>query len=379
MLTSLSSNQDNCAHQQRPHQGQNGGENSLLVCPHEVGENSKPKNVPYDQHSCSQGTKADTHSLAQSPTQQSNTTGIKEVWAGIVSRFIPGETQHKNQSSAVQQRRSSSPCELSHEPTARVREKASEDSGRTLRPRPVIEGTAAQETKKLHEPPQRHEEKSKQDVKKYREWIEILQERRKEDAARVRNLTKHTENMEAIVCSLRGDLSKAEDKVAALEKTVAENEAIIAKAHATAVTTLAGDVSRGLTDDMVREDLKKFFQTDFFSWCADLCVERIDYEALVAGEHKLLDAGVLNSNHHYRNGPECLKFNVNMPDGRSPLVLLQAVLASRLCGLFLSDAYFLAEEQPIGSDGRFMLSQLESHIIQSKHSIDPLWLTSSTH
>ncbi|KAL7950665.1 hypothetical protein V8C42DRAFT_359551 [Trichoderma barbatum] len=88
------------------------------------------------------------------------------------------------------------------------------------------------------------------------------------------------------VGTLRDDLDKANAKVAALGKAVAESEAIITQSHATAVSTLAGNVSRGVTDDMIREELKKFFQNDFFSWCADLCTARIEDED--AALYKLL-------------------------------------------------------------------------------------------
>ncbi|EHK16863.1 uncharacterized protein TRIVIDRAFT_232360 [Trichoderma virens Gv29-8] len=105
-------------------------------------------------------------------------------------------------------------------------------------------------------------------------------------------MTLHTRNLESIVHTLREDLSKADTKMAALGRAVTESEAIITQSHATAVSTLAGNVSRGITDDMIREELKKFFQNDFFSWCADLCTERIVDEN--AALHKLLEAGIIN-------------------------------------------------------------------------------------
>ncbi|UKZ77582.1 hypothetical protein TrVFT333_005306 [Trichoderma virens FT-333] len=177
-------------------------------------------------------------------------------------------------------------------------------------------------------------------------------------------MTLHTQNLESIVHTLREDLSKANTKMAALGKAVTESEAIITQSHATAVSTLAGNVSRGITDDMIREELKKFFQNDFFSWCADLCTERIVDEN--AALHKLLEAGIINHSEKYLKGPMFLKFNMNSPDGSSPLVLLQGALASRLCYLYLNDAYFLAEELHMKSKGRYRLRQFEHHFRQAQ-------------
>ncbi|OTA02217.1 hypothetical protein A9Z42_0025570 [Trichoderma parareesei] len=173
-------------------------------------------------------------------------------------------------------------------------------------------------------------------------------------------MSTHVENMDNVVHTLRDDLKQAEIRVAALGKTVAENEAIITQANSTAVSRLASNVSREFTDDMIREALKKFFQTEFFSWCADVCADRIEQEN--AALHMLLDAGIINASRNYLNGPEYLRFKVNTPDGSGLLALLQAALGTRLCDLYLNDAYFLAQELPMNRDGRWMLSQFEQHL-----------------
>ncbi|PTB64495.1 hypothetical protein BBK36DRAFT_1179698 [Trichoderma citrinoviride] len=163
--------------------------------------------------------------------------------------------------------------------------------------------------------------------------------------------------MKSIVCTLQDDLQKAKTRVAALGRTVAENEVIITQANATAVSRLASNVSRDFTDDVIKETLRKFFQTDFFSWCADLCAEKIEDET--AALRKLLEAGIINANRDHLDGPEYLIFKINTPDGSGPLMLLQAALATRLCDLYLADPYFLAQELPTNLQDRWMLPRLE--------------------
>lgn len=189
----------------------------------------------------------------------------------------------------------------------------------------------------------------------------------KRESHELQEIRHRAQNLENTVHKLTKELKRAHEEMAGLRKTVTENEAIINRAHATAISTLAANVSRGITDDMIREELNKFLQTEFFSWCADLCTENILDEQ--AALYKLLQAGIINKRQSYLKGPEYLKFTLNTPDGSGPLVLLQAVLIHRLCHLYLSDAYFLAEELHINSNNRSSLCQLERSFGQSTYDV----------
>ncbi|KAL6696355.1 hypothetical protein J3F84DRAFT_373780 [Trichoderma pleuroticola] len=187
-------------------------------------------------------------------------------------------------------------------------------------------------------------------------------EQSRRESNELQEMKYYAQSLEKNVHRLTKELKKAHEEVTVLRKTVAENEAIVTRAHATAISTLAGNVSRGMTDEMIREELKKFLQTDVLSWCADLCTEKIlDEDAAL---HTLLQEGIINSSESYLKSPEYLKFTINTPNGSGPLVLLQAALVHRLCYLYLGDAYFLAEELHTESNNRYNLRQLEQHFGQ---------------
>ncbi|KAK1240848.1 hypothetical protein MKX07_006281 [Trichoderma sp. CBMAI-0711] len=67
----------------------------------------------------------------------------------------------------------------------------------------------------------------------------MLQSKAKQDARRLREITIHAENLDNVVLTLRDDLKEANIRVAALGKSVAENESIITQANATAISRLA--------------------------------------------------------------------------------------------------------------------------------------------
>ncbi|KAL6694449.1 hypothetical protein J3F84DRAFT_376873 [Trichoderma pleuroticola] len=92
---------------------------------------------------------------------------------------------------------------------------------------------------------------------------------------------------------------------------------------------------------MIKYELKCFYQNDFLSWCGDLSSMEVD-EPEKAME-KLQSMGIINNSKSYMNEPANLQFSMDLPDGRSPVVLLQAVLSHTLCDTFLRDAYFLAD------------------------------------
>ncbi|KAF3075269.1 hypothetical protein CFAM422_002401 [Trichoderma lentiforme] len=138
-------------------------------------------------------------------------------------------------------------------------------------------------------------------------------EQNKRESNELQEIISYAQNLEKTVHKLKKELKKAHEEVAVLRKTVTENEAIVTRAHATAISTLAGNVSRGITDDVIREELKKLLQTDVLSWCADLCTEKILDEH--AALQKLLQIGIINNSESYLKCPEYLKFTVNTPDG----------------------------------------------------------------
>lgn len=191
----------------------------------------------------------------------------------------------------------------------------------------------------------------------------------KRESYELREIRHHAQSLENTVHKLTKELKIAREEISILRKAVTENEAIITQAHATAISTLAGNVSRGITDDMIREELNKFLQTEFFSWCADLCTEKILDEQ--AALHKLLQDGIINKRESYLKSPEYLKFTLNTPDGNGPFVLLQAVLIHRLCHFYLCDAYFLAKELHSKSNNRSNLCQLERIFSQSMYFVCP--------
>ncbi|TFB06034.1 hypothetical protein CCMA1212_001855 [Trichoderma ghanense] len=319
----------------------------------------------------------DATSLDSKPSHEGRSAGIIGRITGAVGAMIPGKARQKDERSVGKQRRPPTP--KSHEPAGKLQEqtkhqvskpqeqdpgpqtKQKQESDRPLESRRIIEENAKQEAARLRDQLHRVQAEAKQETGTLLDQVHNLQTKSKQDARKLQQMSMDAENMKNVVCALRDDLEKANTRVAALEKTAAENEAIITQANATAVSKLASNVSRGFTDDMIREALKKFFQTDFFSWCADLCTEQIKTEDTAVASHQLLHTGITNSSPKYLNSAEYLKFHPDMPDGSGPLMLLQAALATRLCGLYLSDAFFLAEELPSSHEGRVKLYQFERH------------------
>ncbi|KAL6849649.1 hypothetical protein ACO1O0_009192 [Amphichorda felina] len=137
------------------------------------------------------------------------------------------------------------------------------------------------------------------------------------------------------VAHVQAKLKRSNDDVASLQKRVGEDEAKLSK-----------DVSRDVPDDVVKSDISKFFQGDFFSWCADTCATGVAQQESVASF--LRSIGIINSTQDYENAPRDLQFDMNLSDGSSPLVLLQAVLSAVLCETFLTNPFFLAEETADG-------------------------------
>lgn len=141
---------------------------------------------------------------------------------------------------------------------------------------------------------------------------------------------------------LKAALDQSNARTSALQQQAAEDEEKLGKAYSAVVSNFAQDVSRDLPDDIVKNEISAFFQGDFFSWCADMCTPRIDNQQSAA-EH-LRAIGILNSDQEYLHSPPYLQFDMDLSDGSSPLVLLQAALARVLCDNFLVSPFFLAKQ-----------------------------------
>ncbi|EHK17269.1 uncharacterized protein TRIVIDRAFT_205868 [Trichoderma virens Gv29-8] len=136
-------------------------------------------------------------------------------------------------------------------------------------------------------------------------------------------------------------LQNAKAEVVELQKHIHDNEAIITKAHEAMVSSLSEGVSRALTDDVIKEELKRFYQNNLLEWCAEMSCS--DIPEPEETKRKLQSEGIINSSNDYLNQPINLQFSMHLPYGRSSMILLQAVLSQTLCETFLQDAYFLAE------------------------------------
>lgn len=137
-------------------------------------------------------------------------------------------------------------------------------------------------------------------------------------------------------------LKKSKSRTIDLVKKVEVAEKRLAHAYTATVSTFAEDVSRNLTDDVVRNKISSFFQGNFFSWCADVCVVTIAEQDQVMNH--LRYSGLINDSPSYLDLHQDLKFDMNLSDGSSPLIILQAVLANRLCDLYLTNPFFFVDE-----------------------------------
>lgn len=148
---------------------------------------------------------------------------------------------------------------------------------------------------------------------------------------------------EKAIASFRTELKQSNARVATLQRKVAEDGEKLSKAYTAAVSTFALDVSRDLPDDIVKSSISTFFQGDFFSWCADVCIPEVAQQESAA-QH-LRSIGIINGGEEYLKTPKHLQFDMALSDGSSPLVLLQATLAKTLCDAFLTSPFFLAGQQ----------------------------------
>ncbi|KAK0759511.1 hypothetical protein N5P37_007699 [Trichoderma harzianum] len=194
--------------------------------------------------------------------------------------------------------------------------------------------------------------------------------------------------MKAISSQLHDEKSKVEAvssqlkdekaKVAELQKYIEKNETVVTRAHETHVSSLSKSVSRPFTDDVIKDELKRFYENDFLSWCGDLASMEVDEPE--KAKEKLQSMGIINNCKSYMNEPANLQFSMDLPDGRSPMVLLQAVLSQTLCDTFLRDAYFLADGMETSkvldqgpADSRRWLKELEDMLCKVDKNFGVDW------
>lgn len=184
--------------------------------------------------------------------------------------------------------------------------------------------------------------------------IDLLESSKRGHQARLQQaetkIQRHRDHLSETITRFREILHRSNDRETSLQKKVTDAEAKLRDAeeklsqvYAAAMPNFAKDVSRDLPDDVVRNDIAQFFQGEFFSWCADVCIPAIVDQKNVARHLRKL--GLINGKEAYLNAPQHLQFDMTLPDGSSPLVLLQAALAGRLCDAFLANPFFLAREQ----------------------------------
>ncbi|KAK5994654.1 hypothetical protein PT974_05138 [Cladobotryum mycophilum] len=102
--------------------------------------------------------------------------------------------------------------------------------------------------------------------------------------------------------------------------------------------------------EMERDGLENFFQFLISKWCDEHHLGRFADPNLV--EDHMRKAGIINNSLAYIHAPKHLKFDMDMPDGRSGLLLLKAALAKYLCDSFLAKPFFFGEDyrQPTAGD-----------------------------
>ncbi|PTB51936.1 hypothetical protein M431DRAFT_92583 [Trichoderma harzianum CBS 226.95] len=180
------------------------------------------------------------------------------------------------------------------------------------------------------------------------------------------------------VKAISSQLKNEKAKVAELQKYIEKNETVVTRAHETHVSSLFKSVSRPFTDDMIKYELKCFYENYLLPWCGDLASMEVDEPEKV--KEKLQSMGIINNCKSYMTEPANLQFSMDLPDGKSPMVLLQAVLSETLCDTFLRDAYFLADGMETSkvqgqdpSDSRRRLKEVEDMLCKVDKSFGVDW------
>ncbi|KAK3367253.1 hypothetical protein B0T24DRAFT_651556 [Lasiosphaeria ovina] len=157
------------------------------------------------------------------------------------------------------------------------------------------------------------------------------------DAKYSQLITKHSK-LQTTVDDLKKELQEERNHSAALMKNIEAQEEIVTKAHSTAISLLARDVSSDFPDDEIKKQIRNFLQNSLFGWCADNSARRVA-DPETAGPF-LKQRGLLLRNND--DLPEHLQFDIQ--HNMAPVVLLQAALAHELVSKMLLDPFFLASE-----------------------------------
>ncbi|OPB41336.1 hypothetical protein A0O28_0080540 [Trichoderma guizhouense] len=199
-----------------------------------------------------------------------------------------------------------------------------------------------------------------------------------DEKSKVKTISSQLKDEKSKVEAVSSQLKDEKAKVAELQKYIEKNEKVVTKAHETHVSSLSKSVSRPFTDDMIKDELKRFYENDFLSWCGDLGTMEVDEPE--KAKEKLQSMGIINNCKSYMNEPANLQFSMDLPDGKSPMVLLQAVLSQTLCDTFLRDAYFLADGMEMSkvpgqdhADSRRLLKEVEDMLCKVDKSFGVDW------
>ncbi|KAK0717344.1 hypothetical protein B0T26DRAFT_802505 [Lasiosphaeria miniovina] len=163
-----------------------------------------------------------------------------------------------------------------------------------------------------------------------KKYIDVSTELRKADrdlaevdAKYSRSIAKHSK-LQTTVDDLKKELQEERNHSAAFMKNIEAQEEIVTKAHSTAISLLARDVSSDFPDDEIKKEIRNFLQNSLFGWCADNSARRIAGPE-TAGPF-LKQRGLLLRNND--DLPEHLQFDIQ--HNMAPVVLLQAALAHEL-------------------------------------------------
>lgn len=134
------------------------------------------------------------------------------------------------------------------------------------------------------------------------------------------------------------ELSDERKHVGELKQNIKDQEQVVTKAHSTAISLLARDVSTDLPDDEIKRQLHFIFQESVYGWCVETKVSELaDPEKI---KSLLESKGIMRSS----NLPEHLQFDVG--DSKiGPVISLQAALGHELCQAFLNNPFFLGPVQ----------------------------------
>ncbi|KAK4073119.1 uncharacterized protein Triagg1_5399 [Trichoderma aggressivum f. europaeum] len=208
--------------------------------------------------------------------------------------------------------------------------------------------------------------------------VEAISSQLQDEISKVKAISTQLQDAKSKVEAISSQLQDETSKVAQLQKHIEKNKTVVTKAHETHVSSLSKTVPRPLTDDMIKHELKCFYENDFLSWCADL--GSMEVPEPEKAKQKLQSMGIINNSKSYMEEPANLQFPMDLPDGRSPMVLLQAVLSLTLCDAFLTDAYFLADgmetSKVLGqdpSDNRRWLKELEDMLCKADKNLGIDW------